>query len=185
MGRIDLDNARVRRDRALTACCAAAVAEADRDGDAQQRAARLMDCLGVLRSVHPPASAAGLTMGTLRHGLRAGLGALLPPGLPRLGASRAVPAAHPCRHPNGPGPPPVPANNRLERGRRRKLSRGQCHCQPAIQQVIPGYSTCPSSSNRTCSSARTPASERLRRSPTARAATRAPHWSASSAPPAR
>lgn len=45
-----------------------------------RRAARLMDCLGLLRSAHPPPRAASLNMRTLRHGLREGIGALLPAG---------------------------------------------------------------------------------------------------------
>lgn len=70
--------ARERRDRALTACCAAAVAEADLSSDPQRRALRLMDCLGILRSAHPASTAAALDMAALRRSLREGLGPLLP-----------------------------------------------------------------------------------------------------------
>ncbi|MGW1871400.1 restriction endonuclease-related protein [Streptomyces mauvecolor] len=80
MSVVESGTARERRDRALTACCAAAVAEADQSSDPQRRARRLMDCLGILRSAHPPQSAAALDMAALRRGLREGLGALLPAG---------------------------------------------------------------------------------------------------------
>ncbi|MFI7097009.1 restriction endonuclease-related protein [Streptomyces lydicus] len=66
------------RDLSLTACCAAAAVETDSDIPARQKASRLMDCLGVLRSAHPPASAAALDMRTLRAGLRSELSRLLP-----------------------------------------------------------------------------------------------------------
>ncbi len=78
MGLVERNTRRWRRDLAVTACCAAAVAEADRTGDPGQRAARLVDCLGVLRSAHGAGSAAALDMRTLRRGLRQGLAPLLP-----------------------------------------------------------------------------------------------------------
>lgn len=78
MGLAERNTPRWRRDLALTACCAAAVAEADRTGDPGQRAARLIDCLGVLRSTHRASAAAALDMGVLRRGLRLGLAPLLP-----------------------------------------------------------------------------------------------------------
>ncbi|AJC62088.1 hypothetical protein [Streptomyces sp. 769] len=78
MGLVERNTPRWRRDLALTACCAAAVAEADRTGDPGQRAARLIDCLGVLRSAHNAGAAAALDMGVLRRGLRQGLAPLLP-----------------------------------------------------------------------------------------------------------
>ncbi|MYV96487.1 hypothetical protein [Streptomyces sp. SID1034] len=56
------------------------MAEADRTGDPGQRAARLIDCLGVLRSAHDAGVAAALDMGVLRRGLRRGLAPLLPAG---------------------------------------------------------------------------------------------------------
>ncbi|MFD6150205.1 hypothetical protein [Streptomyces sp. NPDC060243] len=80
MGLVERNTPRWRRDLALTACCAAAVAEADRTGDPGQRAARLIDCLGVLRSAHGAGAAAVLDMGVLRRGLRHGLAPLLPAG---------------------------------------------------------------------------------------------------------
>ncbi|MFU0242313.1 hypothetical protein ACKI1J_42140 [Streptomyces scabiei] len=80
MGFVERNTSRWRRDLALTACCAAAVAEADRTGDRGVRAARLIDCLGVLRSTHGAGAAAALDMGVLRHGLRHGLAPLLPSG---------------------------------------------------------------------------------------------------------
>ncbi|MEV1092363.1 hypothetical protein [Streptomyces microflavus] len=80
MGLVERNTPRWRRDLALTACCAAAVAEADRTGDPGQRAARLIDCLGVLRSAHDAGVAAALDMGVLRRGLRRGLAPLLPAG---------------------------------------------------------------------------------------------------------
>ncbi|MER8267951.1 MULTISPECIES: restriction endonuclease-related protein [Streptomyces] len=80
MGLVERNTPRWRRDLALTACCAAAVAEADRISDPGQRAARLIDCLGVLRSTHGAGTAASLDMGALRHGLRHGLAPLLPAG---------------------------------------------------------------------------------------------------------
>ncbi|MFF3850909.1 hypothetical protein [Streptomyces sp. NPDC002328] len=78
MGLVERNTLRWRRDLALTACCAAAVAEADRTGEPGQRAARLIDCLGVLRSAHGAGAAAALDMHALRRGLRHGLAPLLP-----------------------------------------------------------------------------------------------------------
>ncbi|MFD5192637.1 hypothetical protein ACFWMU_31765 [Streptomyces sp. NPDC058357] len=81
MGLVERNTPRWRRDLALTACCAAAVAEADRTGDPGQRAAQLIDCLGLLRSAHGAGVAATLDMGVLRRGLRRGLAPLLPSGI--------------------------------------------------------------------------------------------------------
>ncbi|MFB7477065.1 hypothetical protein [Kitasatospora sp. NPDC056184] len=72
------DTSRERRDLALTACCAAAIAETDLEEDPLRRAGRLMDCLGLLRSAHPASVAATLDMRALRRGLREGISALLP-----------------------------------------------------------------------------------------------------------
>ncbi|MFJ9752619.1 restriction endonuclease-related protein [Streptomyces chartreusis] len=78
MGLVALNTPEWRRDLALTACCSAAVAEADLTGDPGLRAARLIDCLGVIRSVHDAGSASAISMGVLRRALREGLAPLLP-----------------------------------------------------------------------------------------------------------
>lgn len=74
----EIDDVRLRREQALTACCMAASAEADRQLLPARRAAMLMDCLAVLRGAHPAADAARLGMGEFRRGLRGPLAPLLP-----------------------------------------------------------------------------------------------------------
>jgi hypothetical protein len=69
---------RQRRDQAVTACCLAAAAEADRQLTAGRRGKILMDCLGVLAaSFHGTAPG----MAEFRAGLRQPLKHLLPPDL--------------------------------------------------------------------------------------------------------
>lgn len=63
----------------MTACCAAAVADACVSDDPVRRAGRLIDCLGVVRSVHDAGAASAISMGVLRRALREGLAPLLPP----------------------------------------------------------------------------------------------------------
>lgn len=67
------------RDWAISACCLAAGAMSDRSMNDACRAARLMDCLGVLASVSPPGHT--ITLGQLRAGVSGPLGDLLPPGI--------------------------------------------------------------------------------------------------------
>ncbi|MFG2925697.1 hypothetical protein ACGFYA_29860 [Streptomyces sp. NPDC048305] len=78
VGLVALNTPEWRRDLALTACCAAAAAEAGIAGAPDSRAARLIDCLGVIRSVHDAGSAAAITMEVLRQSLRKGIAPLLP-----------------------------------------------------------------------------------------------------------
>lgn len=74
----EFDDVRLRREQALTACCMAASAEADRQLQPARRAAMLMDSLAVLRAAHPPASATRLEMSGFRRALRGPLAPLLP-----------------------------------------------------------------------------------------------------------
>lgn len=74
----ELDDVRLRREQALTACCMAASAEADRGLNPARRAAMLMDCLAVLRAAHPAVDAARFGMGEFRRALRGPLAPLLP-----------------------------------------------------------------------------------------------------------
>jgi hypothetical protein len=67
------------RDWAVSACCLAASAMSDPSLEDGRRAARLMDCLGVLAAVSPPGHV--ITLGQLRAGLSGPLRALLPPGI--------------------------------------------------------------------------------------------------------
>jgi len=76
---MEREDVRQRREQALTACCLAVAAETDTGLDPARRAAMLMDCLGVLRAVHPSCRAAKLGMHEFRRGLRDPLAALLPP----------------------------------------------------------------------------------------------------------
>ncbi|WP_331754140.1 hypothetical protein [Streptomyces sp. NBC_00826] len=78
MGLVALNTPEWRRDLALTACCAAAAAETDLGGATAPRAARLIECLGVVRSVHDARNAAAITMSVLRRALREGIAPLLP-----------------------------------------------------------------------------------------------------------